>query len=1275
MRPGQRIADRYTIEAQAGAGGMSTVYRALDAAGQRVALKVMLPGSTEHGARFTREARLLMDFEHPAIMRCLDTGITADGRRFMVTEWLDGVDLGAYVGERRFSVRESLTLVARMAEALATVHEHGVVHRDVKPGNIFLPHRDISRAKLLDFGIAYWSSATRLTVSGAQMGTPSYMAPEQIRGDDVDARADIFSLGCVLYLCLSGEPAYAGRHLQHVFCKILMEEPPQLARTVRGLPRPVLELVSAMMAKDRDARPGDAAQLGEQIGWIQAHVPLSDEPAALVRDAGHEGAITEREQRLVSVVAVADHASGGSPQDDSLKRYESLGARFEYQADGVLLGIFDTRTAATDQADDAARCALDMHASASGSAIVVATGRAEVDRGRVQGEVIDRMRALLVTARTSASDAVCVCEVTAGLVEQRFEIERDTRGDTLVRERYLPGQMRVLGNHTPFIGRAREIAALQATLLECVDEPMARAALITGPMGIGKSRLAQHFVAFVSEHHGHVAIVQASGDPMRAGSPLALLAQVIRGLVGIQEGTSDEVRRTRLAMCVRASLPAEDAERVAMFLGELIRTPWPEDSDVQLRAARRDPQLMGEQLRRAAREFLLAETARQPVLLVLDNLHWSDQATMSWVGSVMRPLESRPLMVVGVGRERMHEQFPDLWSMQDLLISRLSGISPRSAARLVHRVLGAAITDDQVSDIVERADGNPLYLEELIRSATTPAQRPDTVLAMMHVRLQRLSDMPRRLLRAASVVGDTFWRGCVAALCRGEVDIERELRWLTEREFLVESRSSRFSEESEYRFRHDLLREAAYGMLTAADRRRAHRLVGQWLEGAGETDALVIAEHLERGDVPGDARPLLVRAAIAANQAGDPEAAEAIAARGLSLGARDETYGLLRAIQAKAHQWRGQLELSLEAGLEALARLPDGSRTWYEVAEDVVAAQSGIEPIAKLEARAWDMAGGCPPGHDVSGWLIVGARLSWMLFVHGKPEPACSLLDVVERESGPLDDLEPTVAAHIHATRACRAWFVDRNPAGLLRELRRAVARYDEAGDVYNACDQRANVGYAETTLGLYEDAEATLRRALSDAQEMKIDRVIDLCQQNASLALCQLGRLDEARALALESVRAQEARGDVRLAMGSRIYLSSIALMAGDPAAAEEQARRAVSLGSEHSSLQRAAEAARARALLAGERPGEALDIMEKVMRQAGESEELGDDEMMIRLTWAETLDANGEHETARHAIGTARARLLRQAENIDDATWRQQFLYRVAYHARILALADPQE
>src|SRR5262249_26016395 len=154
------------------------------------------------------------------------------------------------------SIEDTVTLITRAAEALGAAHARGIVHRDLKPSNLFLLDGKVGRVKLLDFGLARFGDATRMPVSGAVLGTPGSMSPEQARGDmEIDSRADVFALGCVLFECLTGRHAFGGERFMAVLAKILFADTPRL-RELRPDVSPALDALSArMLAKDPDERP------------------------------------------------------------------------------------------------------------------------------------------------------------------------------------------------------------------------------------------------------------------------------------------------------------------------------------------------------------------------------------------------------------------------------------------------------------------------------------------------------------------------------------------------------------------------------------------------------------------------------------------------------------------------------------------------------------------------------------------------------------------------------------------------------------------------------------------------------------------------------------------------------------------------------------------------------------------------------------------------------------------------------------------------------------
>jgi len=268
---GQVIADRFSIDRLANAGGMGAVYRAVDrTTGGPVALKVLQGCSEQTAALFAREAEVLARLCHPGIVGYVAHGRTDDGALWLSMEWLEGEDLEARLARAPLSVDETLDLGARAAEALGAAHAAGVVHRDVKPSNLILVGRDTAQTKVVDFGIARSRQATRpATRTGAVVGTPGYMAPEQTLGaPDLDETADVFALGCVLFECLTGRAAFEGEHVMVVLAKILVGETPRVRDARPDVPEALDALIARMMAKEPARRPRDGAAVAQEIAAI-----------------------------------------------------------------------------------------------------------------------------------------------------------------------------------------------------------------------------------------------------------------------------------------------------------------------------------------------------------------------------------------------------------------------------------------------------------------------------------------------------------------------------------------------------------------------------------------------------------------------------------------------------------------------------------------------------------------------------------------------------------------------------------------------------------------------------------------------------------------------------------------------------------------------------------------------------------------------------------------------------------------------------------------------
>ena len=260
----------YRILEKVGVGGMGEVYKVVDEEGRVFALKRLIRElvSDEGLARLRREASAASALEHPNIVKFV-TLVEHEGAPHIVMEYLEGQTLKQVLsGKRRLDVEDTLHVATQVAEALACAHEKGIVHRDLKPGNILLTYS--AQVKLLDFGIAKMleiapgqgsSPAERLTKSGEILGTKGYMAPEQARGETVDARADVFSFGCVLYQMLSGKSAFSGHNAVDRYVAIISEDPPPLKEQEPSVPDALDELEHRALSKDPDDRPSSMEEV------------------------------------------------------------------------------------------------------------------------------------------------------------------------------------------------------------------------------------------------------------------------------------------------------------------------------------------------------------------------------------------------------------------------------------------------------------------------------------------------------------------------------------------------------------------------------------------------------------------------------------------------------------------------------------------------------------------------------------------------------------------------------------------------------------------------------------------------------------------------------------------------------------------------------------------------------------------------------------------------------------------------------------------------------
>jgi hypothetical protein len=260
------VIDGYYIVGQLGRGGMGVVYAAVDENLRRkVALKVIAPqisGDNSVRQRFLREARTAAAIEHPNVLPIYRVN-DVDGLLYIAMRYVDGPTLHEVIRRQTFlDVPDALSMTRQIASALDAAHEQGIIHRDVKPQNILLASAaDIEHAYLSDFGLARLVADTGLTRTGESLGTPSYMAPEQIAGREIDHRADIYSLGCVLFEALTGEVPFPLESRHAIYFAHVNSQPPAASGVNSLLPESIDSVLTKALAKEPDARYESAGAL------------------------------------------------------------------------------------------------------------------------------------------------------------------------------------------------------------------------------------------------------------------------------------------------------------------------------------------------------------------------------------------------------------------------------------------------------------------------------------------------------------------------------------------------------------------------------------------------------------------------------------------------------------------------------------------------------------------------------------------------------------------------------------------------------------------------------------------------------------------------------------------------------------------------------------------------------------------------------------------------------------------------------------------------------
>jgi tetratricopeptide (TPR) repeat protein/class 3 adenylate cyclase len=868
---GRRVG-QYLVLELVDAGGMGIVYKAHDARlGRHVALKFLPPHLGSQAAakqRLLDEARAAAALDHPNICTLLEIGETDDGQLFLAMPLYDGETVRARLKRGRLSFDAAVPIALQIARGVGSAHARGIVHRDIKPSNIMLL-RD-GTVKVLDFGIATMADlssgpdAVPQSVT-ARFGTLGYMSPEHVRGDAIDHRSDIWSLGVLLHEMLTGVRPFEGNDRPTVIDAILTREPNLIATSHPDVPGSLERVLRRSLEKMPEYRyPSMMAFASE----LMALAPGSDAVAA------DTGPITERRRAVVLVTVVSNYGSFvermapadaqrlvAQIRDSAVEAVRRYGGIVNQAIGEEIVSVFGVPVAHDDDELRAVRAALELHEHVGELAATV-----QIQSGLHAGSVVTQRlnegprRYTIVGAPSSVATRLATV-ATPGDIVLSPECQRllaafvkTTPCAAVILETDDPPvtPFRVIGETgvvtrlevseraglTPYVGREADLARLES-YVDRARRSDGRVIDVVGEAGVGKSRLLHELrerviATTTAASRGPIHVLQGRCPAFGDVAPYFPFIEILRGALQVTPGRP--VESTELVASVEA-LDSSLESYVPLYLHLLsvpsVSHPLPRH-------------LQGEHLQAALVDALAALftslSRRTALAVLLEDWHCADSASRAVLTRlrVVAPMERLVFVVT---------------TRPDATVTGQMSAGPRvmlepldfaASAAIVEAVLGAGRVSARLAQrLFERTGGNPFFLEQVCRAlieqnavsardgeavvvgGPETLSLPDTVQAVIRTRLDNLEPQTREVVRIAAAFGREFEHALLADVVGPDVDLAPAIVRLVASGLISPASDS---PGPGYRFTHVLTQEVAYESLLAHQRKSLHEAIGRAIE-------------------------------------------------------------------------------------------------------------------------------------------------------------------------------------------------------------------------------------------------------------------------------------------------------------------------------------------------------------------------------------------------------------------------------------------------------------